>query len=61
MKMKKSLTLAGTIALGLSILLFSSAFAAETYGLVINNGRVMDPETKFDDIRNMGIKSINEL
>jgi len=26
------------------------------YDIVINNGRVMDPETNFDDIRNVGIK-----
>src|SRR5210317_787779 len=28
----------------------------ETYDLVILNGRVMDPETMFDDIANVGIK-----
>jgi N-acyl-D-aspartate/D-glutamate deacylase len=26
------------------------------YDVAINNGRVMDPETNFDDIRNVGIK-----
>ena len=26
------------------------------YDVVINNGRVMDPETLFDDIANVGIK-----
>jgi len=31
------------------------AMAAD-YDIVINNGRVMDPETNFDDIRNVGIK-----
>ncbi|ULQ51168.1 amidohydrolase family protein [Flavihumibacter fluvii] len=30
--------------------------ANETYDLVILNGRVMDPETMFDDIANVGIK-----
>jgi N-acyl-D-glutamate deacylase len=30
---------------------------AETYDVVINNGRVMDPETNFDDVRNVGIKN----
>jgi N-acyl-D-glutamate deacylase len=29
---------------------------AEDYDLVINNGRVMDPETLFDDVANVGIK-----
>ena len=33
-----------------------SAFAAESYDLVILNGRVMDPETMFDAVRNVGIK-----
>ena len=31
------------------------ALAAE-YDIVINNGRVMDPETNFDAVRNVGIK-----
>jgi N-acyl-D-glutamate deacylase len=30
--------------------------APETYDVVINNGRVMDPETNFDGVRNVGIK-----
>ncbi|SLN59517.1 D-aminoacylase [Roseovarius gaetbuli] len=29
---------------------------AQDYDLVINNGRVMDPETLFDDIANVGVK-----
>lgn len=29
---------------------------AQEYDIVINNGRVMDPETQFDDVRNVGIK-----
>ncbi|MDP4744864.1 MAG: amidohydrolase family protein [Porticoccaceae bacterium] len=29
---------------------------ADTYDLVINNGRVMDPETMYDNIANVGIK-----
>ena len=28
----------------------------ETYDLVILNGRVMDPETMFDDVANVGVK-----
>ena len=35
----------------------SFSAAAETYDVVINNGRVMDPETLFDDIANVGIKN----
>jgi N-acyl-D-aspartate/D-glutamate deacylase len=35
---------------------FSGAATAEDYELVILNGRVMDPETKFDGVRNVGIK-----
>ena len=29
---------------------------AQDYDLVINNGRVIDPETLFDDVANVGIK-----
>ena len=32
------------------------ASSAQDYDIVINNGRVMDPETRFDGVRNMGIK-----
>jgi len=34
----------------------SFSAAAETYDVVINNGRVMDPETNFDGVRNVGVK-----
>jgi len=30
--------------------------AGQTYDLVINNGRGMDPETMYDDIANVGVK-----
>ncbi|MDX2321613.1 MAG: D-glutamate deacylase, partial [Moritella sp.] len=30
---------------------------ADDYDLVIQNGRVMDPETQFDGVRNVGIKN----
>ena len=30
---------------------------ADDYDVVINNGRVMDPETDFDAVRNVGIKN----
>ncbi len=32
------------------------AFAQETYDIVISNGRVMDPETGLDAVRNVGIR-----
>jgi N-acyl-D-glutamate deacylase len=31
------------------------AMAAD-YDVVINNGRVMDPETNFEGVRNVGVK-----
>ena len=34
---------------------FGQAFA-QGYDLVILNGRVMDPETNFDMVRNVGVK-----
>ena len=34
----------------------TGVFAQDTFDLVINNGRVMDPETMYDDIANVGIK-----
>jgi hypothetical protein len=41
----------------IAILLCTSAgSAAEQYDMVISNGRVMDPETNFDEITNVGIK-----
>ncbi len=38
-----------------TLVLATSALAAD-YDVVINNGRVMDPETNFDGVRNVGIK-----
>ena len=46
-----SLTFSGLLASAVSFSVF-----AETYDVVINHGRVMDPETLFDDIANVGIK-----
>lgn len=34
----------------------TSLFAQQTYDLVILNGRVMDPETMYDDIANVGVR-----
>ena len=39
----------------LSLMMVMPAVAAD-YNVVINNGRVMDPETNFDGVRNVGIK-----
>jgi N-acyl-D-glutamate deacylase len=44
-----------TLVMLLTSVISSNVFA-ETYDVVINNGRVMDPETNFDDVRNVGIK-----
>ncbi len=38
------------------LLAISCTDMATTYDIVINNGRVMDPETNFDAIRNVGVK-----
>lgn len=37
--------------------LFVTHVQAETFDIVINNGRVMDPEINFDQVRNVGIKN----
>jgi hypothetical protein len=39
-----------------AIVCFAAFASSEEYDIVILNGRVMDPETKFDGIRNVGIK-----
>lgn len=44
------------VAMVLGLMLAVPALAAD-YDLVISNGRVMDPETNFDGIRNVGIKA----
>ncbi len=35
---------------------FDSAAPSTTFDIVINNGRVMDPECDFDGVRNVGIQ-----
>ena len=50
------LMIAGVLAVCMSMILATTSIAAETYDLVILNGRVMDPETMFDAVRNVGIK-----
>ena len=52
--MAKTLRLTTTTIIA-GLLTVSAAFAQD-YDLVINNGRVMDPETLFDDVANVGIK-----
>ena len=50
-------TLLCAVSMALVIGLNSTGlFAAESYDLVINDGRVMDPETNYDSIANVGIK-----
>ena len=46
------------LALALSVVavLLATAVQAKDYDLVILNGRVMDPETGLDAVRNVGIK-----
>ncbi len=43
-------------ATGIALLFVSNLMAAETYDLVILQGRVMDPQTNFDGVRNVGVK-----
>ena len=38
------------------VVMISSVATAQEFDIVILNGRVMDPETSFDDVRNVGIK-----
>ena len=42
--------------IGSAMTAIPTVLAAETYDLVILNGRVMDPETKLDAVRNVGVK-----
>ena len=44
------------IILALVVAMPLLAAAQETYDVVINNGRVMDPETDLDGMRNIGIR-----
>ena len=47
-----------SILLSISLLCLPSvALAEQTYDLVIQNGRVMDPETRLDAVRNVGVKN----
>ena len=44
------------LALLVAAVSFTATSSAQDYDLVINNGRVMDPETLFDDVANVAIK-----
>jgi len=48
-------TIVATAGLALGLWM-SGSVLAETYDIVINDGRVMDPETLYDGIANVGIK-----
>ena len=50
------LMMAGVLSLCMSMILATTAIAAEKYDLVILDGRVMDPQTNFDGKRNVGVK-----
>ncbi|MBS0251290.1 MAG: amidohydrolase family protein, partial [Proteobacteria bacterium] len=45
-----------TFILATVAIVFANPAFAQQYDLVINGGRVMDPETMYDDIANVGIK-----
>jgi N-acyl-D-glutamate deacylase len=53
MKMKR---LSDLFALAVLAVAIATPAMAADYDVVINNGRVMDPETNFDGVRNVGIK-----
>ncbi|NJM55136.1 MAG: D-glutamate deacylase [Verrucomicrobiae bacterium] len=46
---------AAALAVAVAMVVVALPAVAQTYDVVINNGRVMDPETNFDGIRNVGI------
>ena len=54
MKMKRFGVLTGPLIM-LSMIMATQAVASD-YDFVILNGRVMDPETRFDAIANVGVK-----
>ena len=54
-KLFKSVTKPICLLAVVCLLLYQSGFAQTTYDIVIINGRVLDPETKLDAVRNIGI------
>jgi hypothetical protein len=51
--LSKSISTLAALIMGVAI---ASTALAQDYDLVINNGRVMDPETMFDSVANVGVK-----
>ena len=51
----KPMSLRGCAFIASLIMLFGTPAFAQDYDLVIANGRVMDPETGFDQVANVGI------
>lgn len=41
----------------IALLLFAAMLGAQSYDIVLANGRVMDPETNLDAVRNVGIRA----
>lgn len=54
--MTQKLIFAAAVTVGVLLAACGGLFASGDYDVVILNGRVMDPETGFDEIRNVGIK-----
>jgi N-acyl-D-aspartate/D-glutamate deacylase len=48
--------MATVLVIGMSMIAATPASAKEAYDLVILNGRVMDPATRLDAVRNVGVK-----
>ena len=55
-KTKKNLWKLSVVFVFVAMIAITGAVQAADYDIVILNGRVMDPETKFDAVRNVGIK-----
>ncbi|MFC1578918.1 amidohydrolase family protein [Pseudomonadota bacterium] len=55
-KQRRFISIIGVLsAIGLSAIIPATVVAADSYDLVILNGRVMDPESRLDAVRNIGI------
>ena len=46
----------GLVLMAISFLAIALPAMGADYDIVINNGRVMDPETMFDSVANVGVK-----
>ena len=47
--------IAARFVIAMSLIAVTRTIAAETYDLLILGGRVMDPETNLDAVRNVGV------